>query len=129
MASTLTSSTIVASRLLVEKEGSNDGLECSVHNLPKPLQREFQHVFQDEYITKRPDTNVAMTNANEPMVLIAIPTNQKAREDLVAIGDHIEKEKDRLLNVVRTCTGSVLVCIIWHSSVWICLVILFCQSN
>jgi hypothetical protein len=34
------------------------------------------------------------------MELLAIPTNQKAREDLVAIGDHIEKEKDRLLNVV-----------------------------
>jgi hypothetical protein len=34
--------------------------------------------------------------------LLAIPTNQQAREDLVAIGDPIEFEKDRLLNVVRT---------------------------
>ena len=34
--------------------------------------------------------------------LIAIPTNQHARKDLVATGDDIELEKDRLLNVVRT---------------------------
>jgi len=31
--------------------------------------------------------------------ILAIPTNQKARADLVAVGDHIEEEKDRLLNV------------------------------
>lgn len=29
---------------------------------------------------------------------LAIPTCQQAREDLVAVGDHIEQEKDRLLN-------------------------------
>jgi hypothetical protein len=101
MASTqVTSSTVLPTRLLVEHLGSNDALECSVHNLPKQLLREFRHVFQDEYL-KPLETNVAMTNINEEMVLIAIPTNQRAREDLVAIGDHIEKEKDRLLNVVR----------------------------
>ena len=83
----------------MQKPGTYDGLECSVHNLPKPLLREFRHVFQDEYL-KQPEINVAMASANEPMVLIAIPTNQRAREDLVAIGDHIEREKDRLLNVV-----------------------------
>jgi hypothetical protein len=38
--------------------------------------------------------------SHENLELIAIPTNQRAREDLVAIGEHIEKEKDRLLNVV-----------------------------
>jgi len=31
--------------------------------------------------------------------ILAIPTNQCAREDLVAVGDKIEAEKDRLLNV------------------------------
>lgn len=31
--------------------------------------------------------------------ILAIPTNQRAREDLVAVGDKIEQEKDRLLNV------------------------------
>ena len=35
----------------------------------------------------------------EGMQLLAIPTNQRSREDLVKIGDHIEFEKDRLLNV------------------------------
>ena len=33
---------------------------------------------------------------------MAIPTNQRAREDLVNVGDHIEYEKDRLLNVFMT---------------------------
>ena len=31
-----------------------------------------------------------------------MPTNQRAREDLVNIGPHIELEKDRLLNVFMT---------------------------
>jgi len=77
-------------------------LECSVHDLPKTLLREFRHVFQDEYL-KCPlpmSTVIVKTESTtEPSVLIAIPTNQKAREDLVAVGTHIEKEKDRLLNV------------------------------
>jgi len=30
---------------------------------------------------------------------LALPTNQRAREDLVATGEAIEREKDRLLNV------------------------------
>jgi hypothetical protein len=62
--------------------------------------REFRHVFQDEYL-KRPTPTVPTKHIAEEMVILAIPTNQRAREDLVAIGDHIEKEKDRLLNVVR----------------------------
>lgn len=99
MASVESSSMLTPSRILVQQLGTNDGLECSVHNLPRPLLREFRHVFQDEYL-KRPDRTVAMAHPNEEIVLIAIPTNQKAREDLVAIGDHIEAEKDRLLNVV-----------------------------
>jgi len=98
MSSIHIASTLLPSRILVHKERSDDGLECSVHDLPKPLLREFRHVFQDEYL-KRPEINAPIATANEPMVLIAIPTNQRAREDLVAIGDHIEKEKDRLLNV------------------------------
>ena len=98
MSSIPTASTLLPSRILVQQEGSNDGLECSVHDLPKALLREFRHVFQDEYL-KRPEINAPIATANEPMILIAIPTNQKAREDLIGIGDHIEKEKDRLLNV------------------------------
>ncbi len=95
----VTASTLLPTRSLVEKPGSNDALECSVHNLPKQLLREFRHVFQDEYL-KRPKASIATPYTNEEMVILAIPTNQRAREDLVAIGDHVEKEKDRLLNVV-----------------------------
>lgn len=52
--------------------------------------REFHHVFGDQHL-----------HVGAGGELLAVPTNQRAREDLVAIGDHIEQEKDRLLNVVR----------------------------
>lgn len=86
----MTSSMLLPPRLLSQKADSSDGLECSVHTLPKPLMREFHHVFGDQYL-----------HVGAGGELLAIPTNQRAREDLVAIGDHIEHEKDRLLNVVR----------------------------
>jgi len=111
-----TNSMILATRHIVQKVGSYDGIECSVHTLPKPLQREFRHVFGDSIFsstttnstesslwfsvadngtTNSPD--IATSHARE---VLAIPTNQKAREDLVAVGEHIEREKDRLLHVV-----------------------------
>eukprot|EP00980_Cylindrotheca_fusiformis_P005734 scaffold1194_cov127-Cylindrotheca_fusiformis.AAC.11 len=37
----------------------------------------------------------------QKLELLAIPTNQRAKCDLVAVGDDVEEEKDRLLNVVR----------------------------
>ena len=86
-----TSSTLLPPRLVAQKAGSSDSLESSVHTLPKPLYREFNHVFGDQYLVE---------NEANDKELLAIPTNQRAREDLVAIGDHIEQEKDRLLNVV-----------------------------
>ena len=43
---------------------------------------------------------MADVSGNSSLRLLAIPTNQRAREDLVGVGDHIEQEKDRLLNVV-----------------------------
>eukprot|EP00544_Gedaniella_sp_CCMP2646_P003375 CAMPEP_0202487146 /NCGR_PEP_ID=MMETSP1361-20130828/5563_1 /ASSEMBLY_ACC=CAM_ASM_000849 /TAXON_ID=210615 /ORGANISM="Staurosira complex sp., Strain CCMP2646" /LENGTH=189 /DNA_ID=CAMNT_0049116469 /DNA_START=64 /DNA_END=633 /DNA_ORIENTATION=+ len=67
-----------------------NALECSVHTLPKPFLREFHHVFRNHYL---------IDGAEEQKELLAIPTNQRARQDLVAVGDHIEEEKDRLLNV------------------------------
>lgn len=109
MAST-TSSTLLPPRLLVQKEGSGDGIECSVHTLPKTLLREFQHVFRDTYLRRPEAADIHMETSGsdttslcqqQQLELLAIPTNQRAREDLVNIGDHIEKEKDRLLNVVR----------------------------
>jgi hypothetical protein len=81
---------------------SSDDLECSLHYLPKQLLREFGHVFNDEYL-KFGDSSggdsLPGAAGNSPLTLLAIPTNQRAREDLVAIGEHIEQEKDRLLNV------------------------------
>lgn len=63
--------------------------------------REFSHVFNDSYLTFQDDAMaVDGKTTNSELKLLAIPTNQKAREDLVAVGDHIEAEKDRLLNVV-----------------------------
>jgi hypothetical protein len=65
----------------------------SVHLIFSPLQpllREFHHVFPEENLT---------LPADEACEFLAIPTNQHAVEDLVAIGDKIEQEKDRCLNV------------------------------
>jgi len=56
------------------------------------LQREFHHVF--------PESNLPLDEIRDASAeFLAIPTNQKAREDLVATGEKIELEKDRLLNV------------------------------
>ena len=99
--SSSSSSTIVPPRLVRMDASTNDDLECSLHYLPKPLLREFGHVFNDQYIkfgAQAPDDDTQ----SQQLVLLAIPTNQKAREDLVAVGEHIEREKDRLLNVFIT---------------------------
>jgi hypothetical protein len=61
--------------------------------------REFGHVFNDEYL-KFTTAELSTSSGDASLRLMAIPTNQRAREDLVAVGDHIEQEKDRLLNVV-----------------------------
>jgi hypothetical protein len=85
-----TTSTLWGPRLL--KSSSSDALEVSIHTLPRPLQREFQHVFHEK--------NLNIDSIQDPLAeFLAIPTNQCAKEDLVGIGDHIEEEKDRLLNV------------------------------
>jgi hypothetical protein len=73
---------------------SGDVLECSVHTLPKPLVREFHHVFAEKYLRQ------SKRSGAEPLDILAIPTNQRARVDLVHIGEHVEQEKDRLLNTV-----------------------------
>jgi hypothetical protein len=89
-------------------QSGTDDLECSLHYLPKPLMREFSHVFNDEYLKFSDNSgDAAMSDAaaaggGSTLRLLAIPTNQRAREDLVQMGDHIEQEKDRLLNVFLT---------------------------
>ena len=88
-------STLLPPQLVARSERPDDMLECSIHTLPKPLLREFQHVFGQAYLEEMAQ------NDNTSLELLAIPTNQQARKDLVAVGDDIEFEKDRLLNVVR----------------------------
>jgi hypothetical protein len=81
-----------------QKSAAPPVLEVSVHTLPKNLQREFKHVF--------PEENLEFHNnnyRNEPdCEYLAIPTNQRALMDLVVVGDAVELEKDRLLNVFMT---------------------------
>eukprot|EP00531_Pseudo-nitzschia_arenysensis_P016451 CAMPEP_0116115548 /NCGR_PEP_ID=MMETSP0329-20121206/563_1 /TAXON_ID=697910 /ORGANISM="Pseudo-nitzschia arenysensis, Strain B593" /LENGTH=161 /DNA_ID=CAMNT_0003608983 /DNA_START=92 /DNA_END=574 /DNA_ORIENTATION=- len=89
------SSTIVEPRIACRSGKQNDPIECSLHTLPKPLIREFKHVFGEKYLQSN-DGDVAMETAE--VEVLAIPTNQHARHDLVAVGDEIEAEKDRLLN-------------------------------
>ena len=60
-------------------------LDISAHICPKRLTKELQYVFP----------NCDLTN------VIAIPTMQFAKSELVNIGDEIEVEKDRLLERVR----------------------------
>ncbi|KAL3770339.1 hypothetical protein ACHAWU_003559 [Discostella pseudostelligera] len=93
-----TSSTLLPPRLVRMDQSTDDDLECSLHYLPKPLMREFGHVFNEEYLQSTA-ADLSTTSSGENLRLLAIPTNQRAREDLVAVGDHIEQEKDRLLNV------------------------------
>lgn len=99
-----TSSTLLPPRLVRCDQSTGDDLECSLHYLPKPLMREFGHVFNEEYL-KFTTTDLSTSIGDTSLRLMAIPTNQRAREDLVAVGDHIEQEKDRLLNVVSTFVG------------------------
>jgi len=97
-----TQSTLWGPVQLTEGPGSTDGLEISVHTLPKQLQREFHHVFPesnlplDDILTQHDGADGGATATAE---FLALPTNQHAREDLVAMGEKIEREKDRLLNV------------------------------
>mmetsp|Transcript_10793 Transcript_10793/g.15906 ORF Transcript_10793/g.15906 Transcript_10793/m.15906 type:complete len:198 (+) Transcript_10793:34-627(+) len=86
--------TLLPPRLISTTQDSPNGLEASVHTLPKPLIREFRHVFGDKYLESGED----LTQHGD-CELLAIPTNQHALHDLVGVGDEIEREKDRLLNV------------------------------
>lgn len=77
---------------MVLKRESTNGLEVSLHTLPKQLKREFLHVF--------PESNLSLENIQDASAeFLTLATNQHARVDLVAVGEHIEGEKDRLLNV------------------------------
>lgn len=109
---------IVAPRLAACQRGQQkeNPIQCSLHTLPKPLLREFHHVFADKHLDFQTDeeeengnnnnnndhTTTVLSSATTTPELLAIPTNQHARHDLVAVGEAIEEEKDRLLQCVRT---------------------------
>ncbi|KAL3895521.1 MAG: hypothetical protein SGARI_007426, partial [Bacillariaceae sp.] len=76
-------STIVEPRLACRRGMKEDPIECSLHTLPKPLLREFQHVFGEKYLEDSSDGNNT-TMMDTSLELLAIPTNQQARHDLVA---------------------------------------------
>merc|ERR1711920_971680 len=63
--------------------------EVSVHQCPKMLERELDHVF--------PSRNVGSRRKGTAPNRIAILTCQNADADLAKYGDDVEKEKDRLL--------------------------------
>ena len=65
---------------------SSGEIEVSAHQCGKPFLREIENVLP----------------GIDSTALIAIPTMQHAREDLVKIGDNIEDEKDRLLETFMT---------------------------
>lgn len=108
-------SIIVEPRLACRLGKTEDPIECSLHTLPKPLIREFQHVFGEKYLVESLSTTAYMhhqpnininsrgggSGSGQELEILALPTNQHARHDLVAVGDEIEAEKDRLLNCVR----------------------------
>jgi hypothetical protein len=128
--------TIVPSILVCKGNGENskqiatkasdepNSLEISLHSLPKPLHREFHHVFNETYN----DPKFHQGDQGEGVELLAIPTNQRARKDLVAVGDDVEAEKDRLLNVVSVAVF-LLACIILSSVELFLFSNLVCREN
>lgn len=67
----------------------SQGMEVSLHTVPKTLRRELVHLFGSD---KQVDIDA----------ILAIPTCQKAEVDLVRTGPEVEAEKDRLLLSVST---------------------------
>jgi len=96
-----TSSTLWGPTLLKQSHASTDAIEVSVHTLPRPLHREFRHVFDERNLRLDgiDNRNSGSGNNNACAEFLAIPTCQQAKEDLVSVGDKVEQEKDRLLNV------------------------------
>jgi Methylmalonic aciduria and homocystinuria type D protein len=87
-----TASTIWGPTLIQASDTLEEPIEVSIHKLPKPLRREFGHVFDE----KRLALDGLMERGAE---LLTVLTNQQSREDLIATGEHVEGEKDRLLNI------------------------------
>mmetsp|Transcript_16586 Transcript_16586/g.21518 ORF Transcript_16586/g.21518 Transcript_16586/m.21518 type:complete len:180 (+) Transcript_16586:89-628(+) len=71
---------------------TRDGMEVSVHGAPRALLRELKSVFSGREFEEG---------------CLAIPTCQQTQEDLVNIGEGVEVEKDRCLNVFSDFARSV----------------------
>ena len=63
-------------------------VQVTVHTPPRALLREMERVFPGQDLGG----------------LLVVATCQQARHDLVRVGDMIEAEKDRLLEVVSSAT-------------------------
>ena len=83
-------STLIPPRQLAWGEGGA-GIEVSLHSLSDAVKRELRVMF--------PTIDVSS--------LVAMPTCQKARNDLVNIGQEIETEKDRLLECFMSFASKV----------------------
>jgi|AntRauTorckE5430_2_1112549.scaffolds.fasta_scaffold68318_1 hypothetical protein len=67
-------------------------LEVHVCRCPRLVVRELEHVFP----------HLAQATAESKDSLLVIPTNQCSSVDLVKVGEAVETEKDRCLEVVRS---------------------------
>lgn len=67
-------------------------LEYSVHSVPKAHRDDVAAIFPGVDLDR----------------VLVVPTCQRAREDLVTVGEKVEQEKDRLLNTVSPCGCAVL---------------------
>jgi hypothetical protein len=76
-----------------------------VHTCPRSLQRELAHVFSG--------SGIDLTGC------LAVPTNQHADTDLVNVGQPVEAEKDRLLNVVSALMVKTAMCHIRIMTAWL----------
>ena len=70
-------------------------LEYSVHKCPKFLEREIKRIFPSQFGDK---------GSEELKNLLLVITLQRSEEDLIAYGDKIEKEKERLWESVSKPT-------------------------
>ncbi|CAI7837574.1 unnamed protein product, partial [Closterium sp. NIES-54] len=68
------------------------GLEYSVHSCPRQYKQDMESLFPGQDVSK----------------LLILPTQQRARVDLVNTGEEVEKEKDRLLETFAAFASALV---------------------
>ena len=63
-------STILEPRMACRFGKTEDPIECSLHILPKQLQREFQHVFGDKYLDIKERTDNAYGQQDQIIIIV-----------------------------------------------------------